>query len=94
MTICKYQLSITDEQDIMVPEGAELLTAQLQGGALCLWALVNPAAPKQRRIIEIIGTGNPAPAAERKYIATVQMAGGSLVWHVFEAATPGLPPHD
>ena len=83
-TTWKYPLEITDEQNLMMPEGAEILTAQIQGGTLCLWALVNPAAPKQRRTIEILGTGNPAPDVERKYISTAQMAGGSLIWHVFE----------
>lgn len=78
-------LEITDEQNLMMPEGAEILTAQIAGGAsLCLWALVNPDAPKQRRVIEILGTGNPAPDVERRYISTVQMAGGALIWHIFE----------
>lgn len=84
-TIWKYQLNITDTQNVMMPEGAEILTAQIQNGCgLCLWALVNPEAPKQRREIEILGTGNPAPNANRRYISTVQMQGGNLVWHIFE----------
>lgn len=84
-TIWKYPLEFTDTQNVMMPEGAEILTAQLQnGGGLCVWALVNPGAPQQRREIEVLGTGNPAPEAKRRYIATVQMQGGKLVWHIFE----------
>ena len=83
-TVWKFPLEIADEQNLMMPECAEILTAQMQGGTLCLWALVNPDAPKQRRIIEILGTGNPAPDTERKYISTAQIAGGLLIWHVFE----------
>lgn len=82
--VWKYPLEIADGQNLMMPEGAEILTAQMQGGILSLWALVNPEAPMQRRVIEILGTGNPASDVERKYIATAQMAGGLLIWHVFE----------
>lgn len=83
-SIWKYQLEITDRQNVVMREGAQILTAQMQNGTLCLWAMLNPSAPRERREIEIIGTGNPAEAADRRYIATVQMAGGALVWHVFE----------
>ncbi len=83
-TIWKYHLEITDTQNVMMPEGAEILSAQMQGDSLCLWALVNPDAPKQRREIEVLGTGNPAPDAKRRYISTTQMHGGALVWHIFE----------
>jgi len=83
-TIWKYPLEATDTQNVMMPEGAEILSAQMQGNMLCLWALVNPAAPNQRREIEVIGTGHPMPDAKRRYISTAQMHGGALVWHIFE----------
>ena len=80
-TIWKYPLKLTDEQVVRMPEGGEILTAQMQGGTLCLWVLVNNEAPAQGRTIEVRGTGHPAPNGCR-YIATTQM--GQLVWHVFE----------
>lgn len=83
-TIYKYPLEITDRQTIAMPAGAELLSAQMQGRTLCLWALVNPELPNELRTIEVLGTGNPAPEANRRYVSTAQMMGGSLVWHVFE----------
>jgi hypothetical protein len=84
-TIWKYPLALTDTQNVMMPEGAEILTAQIQDRTgLCLWALVNSDAPKQRREIEVLGTGNHVPEAKRRYISTVQMVGGTLVWHIFE----------
>jgi hypothetical protein len=83
-TIWKYPLQITDLQNVLMPEGAQLLSAQMQGDTLCLWALVNPKASKRVRTIEIIGTGNPCEDVPRKYISTTQMAGGALIWHVFE----------
>ena len=83
-TTWKFRLELADEQTLMMPEGAEILSAQMQGETLCMWALVEPDAPKQRRVIEIIGTGNPASDTDRRYISTVQMCSGALVWHIFE----------
>ena len=73
-TIWKLRIPATDKQVISVP-----------GGAQCLWALVDPEAKREPRTIEIFGTGDPMPDFyERKYIGTYQLAGGSLVFHVFE----------
>jgi hypothetical protein len=84
--IFKYPLEITDTQFIELPLGAEILTAQLQGNQLCLWAMVNtsPNAITKNRRIEIIGTGNPTPIGDLKYISTFQIMDGSLIFHVFE----------
>lgn len=85
MTIYKYPLEIADIQSIPIPDGAELLSVQFQRETLCLWALVDPGAPKKLVTIEIIGTGNPAGAASRCFISTVQQFNGQLVWHVFQS---------
>ena len=82
--ILKYQLDITDVQNVMLPRGGEILCVQAQGSALCLWAMVNPSEPKHPRGIEIIGTGNPVQTTNRRYVSTVQMYGLAAVWHVFE----------
>ena len=81
-TIWKYRLDMMDTQNVLIPKEAELLSAQMQGDDLMLWALVNPDEPKRVRTIEIIGTGNPCANVKRKHISTAQM--GALVWHVFE----------
>ena len=80
--IWKFPLVIADRQIVKMPVASQILSAQMQGDTLCLWALVDPAAPVADRLIEILGTGNPAPEEYRRYISTVQM--GPLVWHVFE----------
>lgn len=84
--IFKYPLEITDTQFVELPLGAKILTAQMQGNQLCLWAVVNtlPEAVKKNRRIEIIGTGNPMPTGDLEYISTFQMMGGGLIFHVFE----------
>jgi len=86
--IYKYPLELTDTQFVELPLGAEILTVQMQGDRLCLWAMVNtlPEAIKKNRRIEIIGTGNPVPTGVLKYISTFQMMGGGLIFHAFENA--------
>ena len=89
--IYKYQLRVTDHQLVELPEGAEILTIQIQSHQPVLWALVdieNAATNKfDDRSIVIIGTGNPIPVKYNKklqYLDTFQMADGRLIWHVFE----------
>lgn len=86
-TIWKYPLELTDQTELMIPKGAEVLTAQMQELQLGLWILVNSDAETEVRTFDIYGTGNPVPAIDlrthtRKYIATVQQS--IFVWHVFE----------
>lgn len=83
--IWKYQLEITDDQVISMPTGAEILTVQMQNGKPCLWALVDPnEETKTYRLIQIYGTGNPIPDGNRRYISTIQIFNGDLIFHVFE----------
>lgn len=93
-TIWKFPLEVTDVQSVAMPQGAQVLTAQLQGpsyearatdSSLCLWALVDPDAPKTVRLLHIFGTGHPVYNADSlRYISTFQLDGGALVFHVFE----------
>lgn len=86
MTIYKYPIEVTDFQKVKLPLNAKILTAQTQNGFLCLWAQVEEKNTTiEERSIEIFGTGHPmTDTLNRKYISTVQMKGGSLVFHVFE----------
>ena len=84
MIIWKFPLEITDRPIALMPDGAQILTAQMQEQTLCVWALVDPSAPRRIREFEILGTGNRVPEAKRRYISTVQMMDKPLVWHVFE----------
>jgi len=82
--VYKYPLAIQQSQFVTVPLGAEFLTAQAQHEGICLWALVTPSQKEERRFIEVFGTGHTMPPASRDYIGTVQLEGGSLIFHVFE----------
>jgi hypothetical protein len=95
-TIFKYVISISgtamalpkyQEVKLTMPSRAEILTAQMQGDELVLWALVNPNIEHTEvRVIEIFATGSfmseLKPAQKRKYITTFQI--GWFVGHVFE----------
>lgn len=85
-TIYKYELKLKDNQTIELPGRAKILTVQVQYHTnIVLWALVNPELPTEKRSIRIIGTGHKINNNESlKYISTIQMEGGSLVWHIFE----------
>lgn len=85
-TVWKYPLMVTDEQYIEAPANAHLLTVQWQHTMPCIWALVDPTNPLERRKILITGTGHEREdlAGFVNYIGTFQINGGLLVFHVFE----------
>lgn len=84
MTIFKYPLAVIDTQQLLLPPFSEILSAQLQGGRLTMWAMVNNEPPTEPRVIVIFGTGHAIPyrPSSLVFIDTVQQ--GPLVWHIFE----------
>lgn len=85
MTIHKYELSPTLTK--FLPRGARVISVGVQRGRICLWAVVDPKEPLERRDFHIFGTGFTMPAhiAENGYfIGTVMMDGDTYVFHVFE----------
>lgn len=92
--IWKYELTQTTLNTLEMPVGAKVLTVQMQHNIPCVWALVKVGTPSltgaayckvERRTFEIVGTGQPFENADKAtYIGTVQMLGGSLIWHIFE----------
>jgi hypothetical protein len=89
--IWKYSLPMEKAFDLDLPKGAIILKAECQytgprpqdGLVPCLWALLDPDAPTEKREFMIIGTGweieNPYNLI---HIDTFQQ--GPLVWHLFE----------
>lgn len=84
-TIYKYPLEIKDEQVVMLPTGAKILTVQAQMDKPCIWAMVNPTAPNNMALtIRIFGTGHTIKDSDSlEYIGTFQIYGGRLVFHAF-----------
>lgn len=91
-SIYKYDI-VTAENGIIEGPITKLLTAQVQHNSIVVWAEVDTTAPNRKFQIIPIGTGWPldAPAGKEcildthTYISTIQMAGGSLVFHVYAA---------
>lgn len=80
--IYKYAVRPTDRQQLLMPEGARMLTVQLQRGEIMLWALVNESVNEEVRYVNIYGTGNPITSTcMGQYVGTVQQ--GCFVWHIF-----------
>jgi hypothetical protein len=81
-TIYKYLLEITDEQTVSMPMGAQVLSAQMQGIQLCIWALVEVGNVNCDRRVKIFGTGNTVKLdGNWKFVDSVQER--IFVWHVF-----------
>lgn len=92
MQVWKYTLKQVGTTTLEMPPFGKVLTCQMQRGQLSLWVLVNPTNSKLPRRFIVVGTGhNFAEYLHQKdlaYIDTIQMAEGSLVFHVFEILTP------
>jgi hypothetical protein len=81
-TIWKYVLS--QEIELDMPYGAQILSVREQGEDLCLWALLDPKAPTTKRRFAVYGTGWDVLPGAMQYIGTGHLRGGALVFHVFE----------
>ena len=77
-SIWKFPVEVTDEQSVKMPVGAQALSVQVQGGQVCLWALVDTEAETEERLVQIFGTGHPF-ANEGTFVETFQMQGGAFV---------------
>ena len=83
-TIYKYPFRIDDSVSVTLPVGAQILSIQEQNGVPCIWAVVDPEAPFEKRRFYVRGTGHPMPDPPWHFLATVQF--GPLVFHFFEVA--------
>ena len=79
--IWKYSL----ENVIEMPKGAEILMIDIQNGQMFnaqMWVKVDTENEMEKRIFEVIGTGQNFDDTNKKYVGTYQ--DGPFVWHVFE----------
>ena len=83
--VYKYQLVVTDRQEVTMPKDAKMLSVQVQNGTPCLWVLVETNNPEENIAIRIHGTGHPIDNPERlDYIGTFQIPRHNLVFHAFK----------
>lgn len=82
-----YKYMLGQVSAIKMPKGAQILTVKEQGDEIFLWALVDPLAESEQRNFVVFGTGHEIyDYAEdgMKYLGTVHLDSGRLVFHVFE----------
>ena len=84
MTIWKYTLNSQTVQEVQMPQGAEILHAGVQHNEINIWVMVDLDAQNEVRKIAVYGTGHSMLKNSHKYIGTVQLAGGTFIFHVFE----------
>lgn len=59
--IFKYQMPVLEQFSMDLPEGAEIIRMEDQGGMFWLWAVVNTDAPMKKRNLRAFKTGAKIP---------------------------------
>lgn len=81
--IWKYTLN-GPRVTLEMPQGAKILSLQVQGNVPQIWALVDTGQWKVSRTFRALPTGAEFDAAGLTYIGTFQINSGALVFHIFE----------
>ena len=86
LRVFKYLVEIGNYFEVELPRSAQILTVDLQGSEIKLWALVDPKRPMIKRRFRLSGTGHPIEEdmENLKYINTFLVHEGAVVVHVFE----------
>lgn len=83
-TVHRFPLQLSDEQTLMLPEGAEVLHAgRAPNGEISLWARVETEAPPKARRFLLRGTGHPLPDGV-PLVHRATIIDGFFVGHLFE----------
>lgn len=80
--VFKYSLD-TRVRDVLMPVGAEVISAEAIDGSIYMWAVVDPDARVEPRRFYVLATGEVLPDAQLKHVGTVVTVSG-YVYHVFE----------
>ena len=98
LKVYKYSLGFPGpwvyQQDVMLPEGAVVLSVDMQAHELMLWAVVDPRLTAHQRVFMIAGTNvdlNVSAEELGRFIGTVRHVGPDdriYFWHVFELVDP------
>lgn len=85
-TIHKQTLAIIRTQKIHIPKNSKILSVGNQKENLCIWYACDVRSAELDEIkIRIFGTGHEIENDfDGKFINTVIMHNGDLVWHVFQ----------
>ena len=84
--IWKFPIVITDEQKVLMPKSAQILSVQVQHGTPCIWAICDAEEGKVERTFVIHGTGHTCGCVVEDFIGTFQMSDGDFVFHLFNGS--------
>ena len=82
--VYKFPLMVAKLQRIKMPKNSTILTVQIQGQRVCLWALVDIDKGLEDRFFAIFETGKQVPENILRYVGTFQIPEENFVGHVFE----------
>jgi hypothetical protein len=84
-TIHKYGLNGNPDQQIEMPHGARILSADEQSNFICIWVLVDTNNKMAKRNIHICLTGgDETDRIVCIHVGTVLLNNGTFVVHVFD----------
>lgn len=86
MKIFKYAIPMEEKFTLELPIHSKILSFQIQNEQPFIWVLVDPDKNLRPRYFTLVGTGYEFDhhPDTMKYIGTIQMANGALIWHLFE----------
>jgi hypothetical protein len=82
MVIWKFE--IKPDATISMPVGAEILSVAVQNNQPCVWAMVDPDAPRENRSFKTVPTGADFDTRSLKYVGSFHDEEGWMVFHLFE----------
>lgn len=84
--VWKFPFPVVDDFELEMPIGAQPLHVDTQNEVPCLWAIVDPNAPRVARKFHLAGTGHPLEEkyTKDKHVGSFQMRGGAPVFHLFK----------
>lgn len=86
----KWTLAIDDEQSLKMKFGATILSVEVQHHAIVLYAIENIELEQYESVtIFMHGTGHDVRPQAHRFIGTVKVRGGELMFHVFEGPRHG-----
>ena len=86
MRIFKFVLKVENSQELELPRGSRILSVCEQNGEIVLYAMVDTTISANIIYdISIFGTGHPIPilCENQKFLGTVGLHEGKLMFHVF-----------
>ena len=84
ITIWKYEIPIEDNFSIEMPFNCKILSFQVQKDNPMIWCQVDTNRPLTKRVFRLCGTGHELENSHWKFIGTIQIHNGDLIFHLFE----------